>query len=295
MKLLIATDLSQGAQALIDAVNERPWPAGSDACVVHVIDLPPYPLGAEMLETLQQASASVLKSISERLSASGLRSRTEVLTGNPRSEILNYAKKSDADLIFVGSHGGSGLTRFVLGSVARAVVHAAPCSVEIVHTSRKRASHGRGGLKILLATDGSECSIAAARSVARQPWPVGSSVKVISAVPPFVPLANVSTPYSFPSQFVLAAETAEKVGWSNALEAISRTHEILSESSALQVEPSGPLNGDPKSVILDEAAEWGADIVVLGSHGRRGFDRLVMGSVSESVALHAHCSVEVIR
>jgi nucleotide-binding universal stress UspA family protein len=40
---------------------------------------------------------------------------------------------------------------------------------------------------------------------------------------------------------------------------------------------------------------WNADLIVVGSHGRRGFDRYVMGSVSESVALHAHCSVEVVR
>jgi nucleotide-binding universal stress UspA family protein len=55
------------------------------------------------------------------------------------------------------------------------------------------------------------------------------------------------------------------------------------------------LSGDPKAVILDEAGQWGADLIVVGSHGWRGIDRLMMGSVSESVAMHAHCSVEVIR
>jgi nucleotide-binding universal stress UspA family protein len=52
---------------------------------------------------------------------------------------------------------------------------------------------------------------------------------------------------------------------------------------------------DPKAVILDEAKTWPADILILGSHGWRGLDRFMMGSVSESVAIHAHCSVEVIR
>jgi len=47
--------------------------------------------------------------------------------------------------------------------------------------------------------------------------------------------------------------------------------------------------------ILDVAKAWGVDLIVLGSHGRHGWDRLLMGSVAESVALHAHCSVEVIR
>lgn len=48
-------------------------------------------------------------------------------------------------------------------------------------------------------------------------------------------------------------------------------------------------------MILDEATHWGADLIVVGSHGRRGVDRFLLGSVSEAVALHAACSVEVIR
>ena len=58
--------------------------------------------------------------------------------------------------------------------------------------------------------------------------------------------------------------------------------------------PGTPV-GDPRAVLLDEARAWGVDLIVLGSRGGHGFDRLVLGSVSESVALYADCSVEVIR
>lgn len=51
----------------------------------------------------------------------------------------------------------------------------------------------------------------------------------------------------------------------------------------------------PARAILESADSWKADVIVMGSHGRRGLDRIVLGSVSESVALHAHCSVEVVR
>jgi len=51
----------------------------------------------------------------------------------------------------------------------------------------------------------------------------------------------------------------------------------------------------PAGAILAAAEEWKVDLIVMGSHGRRGFDRLILGSVSESVALHAKCSVEVVR
>jgi nucleotide-binding universal stress UspA family protein len=54
-------------------------------------------------------------------------------------------------------------------------------------------------------------------------------------------------------------------------------------------------DGDARQVILDCAAEWHADLVVLGSHGKKGFDRLMLGSVSDSVARHATCSVEIVR
>ena len=51
----------------------------------------------------------------------------------------------------------------------------------------------------------------------------------------------------------------------------------------------------PKELILSEAAEWDANLIVVGSHGRRGVNRLLLGSVSEAVALHANCSVEIVR
>lgn len=55
------------------------------------------------------------------------------------------------------------------------------------------------------------------------------------------------------------------------------------------------IEGDPKSQILDVAKEWKADMIVVGSHGRTGLNRFLMGSVSQGVVNHAHCSVEVVR
>jgi nucleotide-binding universal stress UspA family protein len=53
--------------------------------------------------------------------------------------------------------------------------------------------------------------------------------------------------------------------------------------------------GDARQEILDSAAEWHSDVIVLGSHGRHGLDRFLLGSVSESVVRHATCSVDVVR
>jgi len=296
MKVLIATDLTPGSQAVIDAVNARPWPAGSEACVLHVVDLTAFPVGAELLESARQGAASAIKKfVVEKLAPSGLKIRADVFAGPPRSDISDYAKKWGADLVMVGSHGGTGIARFLLGSVAQSVVRTAPCPVEIVRAKTQGPSGPQKGFKILLATDGSDCSTKAAQSIAARPWPEGACVKVISAVPPFIPIADATTSYFYAEQAILAAENVEKAGRSRAAEAIARACDLLKESRVLQIEQTEPLLGDPKHVILDEAAQWGADLIVVGSHGRKGFDRLMMGSVSEAVAMHARCSVEVIR
>ena len=99
------------------------------------------------------------------------------LAGDPKRVILDRAKETNADLVFVGSHGISALARFLMGSVASAVVRYAPCSVEIV-----RGGKPAGVRKILLATDGSESSEKAAQSIAEGPWRDGTEVEVLSVV-----------------------------------------------------------------------------------------------------------------
>lgn len=295
MKLLIATDLTPGSQRMIEVVSNRPWPSGSEACVLHVVDESPFPLEADLLEIAREGAEAAIKSIGERLCAPSLKVHTEVLLGHPRSAVPECAKKWGADLLIVGSHSGSGLARFLLGSVAQHVLRTAPCSVEIVRANAHNAPPAGKGLRILLATDGSACSVAAIRSIAKRPWPTGTCVKLISVVSPFMPVADSATGFFYAEQAVMAVEAVEEAGRSRAAEAIARGRELLGNSSFAQIEQSEPLMGNAKAVILDEAAEWGADMIVVGSHGWRGVDRLMMGSVSESVALHARCSVEVIR
>ena len=73
-----------------------------------------------------------------------------------------------------------------------------------------------------------------------------------------------------------------------ALEILERSGVTVTESLSVRLEP-------PKQIILEEAEEWGADLIILGSHGLRGVNRFLMGSTSEAVATHAKCSVEVVR
>jgi len=81
----------------------------------------------------------------------------------------------------------------------------------------------------------------------------------------------------------------------HAQEATASAAAILAAANLTASESVSVLQDGPKKVILDDAKEWGANLIVVGWHGRHGIDRFLMGSVSETVATHAECSVEVIR
>ena len=146
-------------------------------------------------------------------------------------------------------------------------------------------------MKILLAVDGSPCSDMAVEEVGRRPWPEGSQVKILSAFE--MPLAVTPAGWALPPSYF------------EELDAAVQKHAQIIVEQAVQKLESTPkktftvegqfLLGLPKAVILDEAEKWGADLIVVGSHGYRAWGRFLLGSVSQSVVSHAKCSVEVVR
>src|SRR5262249_11220550 len=149
----------------------------------------------------------------------------------------------------------------------------------------------RSDMKILLATDGSDCSKAAVNSVSERPWPKGSEVKIVSAMEiPYPPTAEV---WVLPDSYYKELERVTKEQAEAAVkDAVARIRS--GKASGLEITTlikSGPA----REVILDEAESWDADLIVLGSHGYGGWRRLLLGSVSHAVATHAHCSVEIVR
>jgi general stress protein 26/nucleotide-binding universal stress UspA family protein len=143
-------------------------------------------------------------------------------------------------------------------------------------------------MKILLAVDDSPYSSEAVREVVAQRWSPGTTVRVLSAVEDIPPPA---------------AELWYDAGGSleRANQELTERFEQLTRRTADSLAAAGldaePLvrHGDPRSVIVEEAKEWGADLIVLGSHGYTGLKRLLIGSVAQSVVSHAPCSVEVVR
>jgi nucleotide-binding universal stress UspA family protein len=147
----------------------------------------------------------------------------------------------------------------------------------------------------LLATDGSEYATSAAKSIASRPWPTGAEVRLISVAPVIAPIPEAFpwSPSFYPSPDLV--EAVQRETHRQAEEAVARAREVLKGATAKLVETECWPVGDPREVILHEARTWGADLIVLGSLGHHGIERFMLGSVSESVAMHAQCSVEVVR
>jgi len=284
MKILMAVDSSGASMVAAREAAARLWPPGATVRVVSVVE-PIYGWSAlDVEELLRQSAEQTVQSAAEYFKHAGLETTTAVLTGDPKSVIVNEAAGWQAAFVVIGAHSTHGVMQFLLGGVARAVARLADCSVEIV-----RRSPGPEPLRILLATDGSECSKAAARSVAQRPWPPGASFRILSVVEPSAPLFR--PPYFSPETM---AELRGK-DMQRAQEAVSSAETILCEAGIEASSTIAVPAATPKELILSEAAEWNADLIVVGSHGRRGVNRLLLGSVSEAVALHANCSVEIIR
>lgn len=289
MKVILALNGISPCGDVVKAAAARPWPSGSSFCLLNVLD--PYPFVRAPL-LLERAKAHVLKNLESAAAClQGLRGSvtTEIVLGNPRRGINKFARDWQADLVMVGSNELRDWERLLLGSTACSVLRHASCSAEIVRPARGGGdAELKKGMKILIATDGSEFSMVALRSVAERPWPAGSEVRVIS-VPEFLPLKEFS--YLNPREVDDLGTASEE----EAAICVAKGVEVLS-GSGLKVCSNVPIVRDRIfQVILDESEKWKADVIVLGSHGRSGFDRMVMGSVSEAVALHAKCSVEVIR
>jgi len=286
MRLLVAIDTSASWKAIVDEVARRSWPCGSSVLVLTVMEPQHvWETSAQSKPTREDAEKFV-DSAADSLCCAGLDASSVVRQGDPRSLILEEAQQIGADVVILGPHGHSGLTRFLVGSVARRVLRGAHCSVEIVRP-RPMSEY-----RVLLATDGSACSVAAAQAIANRPWPSNTEVEIMTVVEPVVPSRH--NPY--PPYFDEAGTEALRADAMQAAQrAVAEAETIVAATGLKTMESILVPVGLPQRLILEEAERWDADLILVGSHGRRGIERLVIGSVSEAVALHAECSVEMVR
>jgi nucleotide-binding universal stress UspA family protein len=147
-------------------------------------------------------------------------------------------------------------------------------------------------MRILLAIDDSECSEAATRAVIAHFPREGTEVLVLHAdewpnqLPTSLPFVEGPTAAA---EVLDVRDERRRQGE----ELVARTAQRL-QSAGFRANTT-VREGDARDAILDAAAQWSSDVIVLGSHGRKGVTRFLLGSVSETIVRHAPCSVEVVR
>ena len=144
-------------------------------------------------------------------------------------------------------------------------------------------------MRILLALDDSKYSAGATDALIAQAKTQNAEVHVLRAVEPFPERLAEDMGSKGSPDFVAARFRQRERGKEMGAQAARKLR-----SAGFKV-TSSVKEGDARSVILKHAESWRADLIMVGSHGRTGLDRFLMGSVSEAVARHARCSVEIVR
>lgn len=297
-KILLATDGSKDAELATRAAIELANTTGSELHVVYVGELGGVlraPSESELGQFVQRLTRNTHSVLGERIAliaaAGGGVSGDHARVGHPAEEIVVLAQEIGAGLIVIGSRGRGRIRRALMGSVSDSVVRHAHCPVLVV----RGGESGRTVLlskKILLATDGSEDAALAAQTAAGLAQQMGSELHTVYVRPRLVPHR--------PGYYVGPAivENAER----KEREVLEREAQRLLDAQTAEVRGAGGnvaeahlRVGTPDEEIVKLAEELGVGLIVMGSRGRGGVRRALMGSVSDSVVRHAYCPVLVVR
>jgi len=265
-KLLIATDGSEFSEnAIREAINLAKT-CSSKLYAVSIVKTNPEfeDLVPQVIEKLGKEAIRHLESIKNRASKENI--DCEIIVNRseePYQNIVDEAAKNQVDMIIVGTHGRTGLKRLMMGSVTAKVIGHAPCKVMVIPKDARLTFE-----KILIATDGSVYSELASREAISIAKHTGSGLIAIS-----IAKKDENLPV--------------------AKESVDMVREIA-ERKGIKVEAL-TLKGEPYEVIVKTAKQKNAGLTVVGSHGRTGAERLLMGSVTERVIGHSGTAILVVR
>lgn len=265
-KLLLPTDGSKFSESAIREAIKLAKICSSKLYAVSVIktNLEFETLVPQVIEKDEKEAIEHLESIKTRASKEGVNCEIIVLRGEePYQDIVDEATKNQVNMIIMGRHGRTGLLRLMMGSVTAKVIGHAPCNILVVPPTAKVECRN-----ILIATDGSKYSEAATSEAIGIAKRCGSSLIVISVA-------------SSDAEITSAEDNVKKVV-------------ELVEKESIKIEGL-TVTGKPYEVIVETSKQKHADLIVVGSHGRTGLERLLMGSVTERVIGHTESAVLVVR
>jgi nucleotide-binding universal stress UspA family protein len=295
-KMLLATDGSESSEVAVRAAVALSKRLDSEVHVIYVAHEHPY-LHAYYDRRHQEEEERLRREGQRKLGeyrddvrkAGGAIAESYLRVGEAANEIVELAEEIGVDLVVLGSRGHGPMRRALMGSVSMGVLRHAHCSVLIVrrHGGSEQERESLVG-KILVAIDGSEGASAAARVAMEIAKSTGSEVHVAYAME-----EERYRPHLGPEMWE---------GWEEGFEHAKRSARSWVEEQAngmrgegIKTVESHLLLGRPDAAIVWLAEEISAGLVVLGSRGLGGMKWTLIGSVSDSVARHAHCPVMVVR
>ena len=275
-KILVCTDGSPDSEGAIAAALHLAKTTGSTVFLLEVLiflagyelqspdTLAPPLVNLELMQVQETAAKERLATWKAEAAKEGVTLEPRVLTGSSAYEgILEAAGEIQPDLIVMGRHGYTGLTRLLMGSVTARVIGHRPCHVLVVpqgvHLSFER---------LLIASDGSPYSEAAWDEALTLARTMGSALIGVAVAASDRDIPNVTT--------------------------VVRNLEAAAVAQGITLETMIPM-GRPEEGIVKAAEFRQASLIIVGSHGRTGLKRLLMGSVAERVIGHAKCPVLVVK
>jgi nucleotide-binding universal stress UspA family protein len=288
-KIVVATDGSPSAVRAVALAASLRWPPGTQVQVIRVdeplaVDLELPPAAYEALrQELRAETDKLLALVARQLAGPGRHIGTVAVSGRPASAIVALAEHEHADLVIAGSRGRGPIASMVLGSVAAEIADHAPCPVLVARTERVQ--------RLLVADDGSLDSSGAVHFIATSPVFQGMPTHVVSVAPGLDGQAPAGA-----SRHAPASEA-----YAETVDALRSLHQMIASGTAGRLSDAGvPARaqlrvGDIAEEIVTAAVESEADLIVLGSHGRTGLERVLLGSVARNVLYHAPCSVLIVR
>jgi nucleotide-binding universal stress UspA family protein len=287
MRILVATDLSEAATFAVQQAHAYALSTNGKLAVCHAV---PQLQAAQVLFPQQHSHDAVATlSLREQLEEA-VGDSVATITGRAAddfevfidegviyAEIVRRAAAWEADLIVVGGRGGTGLARLLLGSVADKVVRYAQCPVLVARPSDPTGC-------VLAATDLSDPSLPAVEAGAREARRLGVPLKVLHAVD----VSDVGSMFGMPAAGPQARSFADmqtvlKNQLENAMARFSASGEAILA------------DGMPAAIIVRMSETLAAGLIVVGTRGRTGLPRVLIGSVAEKVVRSAGCSVLVVR
>jgi len=283
---MFATDFSEGARAALKVAAKLAGKANAELEIVYAWQLPitapvegtVFPVGV-VQQVVEDAERGLRDVVPEARAAGASRVSTKLLEGAAWDAITREVERDPTiDLVVVGTHGRTGLSRVVLGSVAERIVRHAPCSVLVVRTPATEFDH------VACAIDFSEASRAAVQLAAAYANPRGRGITLLHVL---------DLPVTFSGQFMAPGfiEDLDRNA-SSQLDDWAASARVLTTAPVKAVQRIGGA-GAQVLAMLDEDPTF--DLVVVGSHGRTGIKRLLLGSIAERVVRHAKASVLVAR